>query len=162
LIFFSFTVLHSPVSVFNNYTTSSSEMSRVQTLSHTSAVDTLTTSIGKIGIRGSTVPLARNHKLDQWKSIEVTPVIGHEFGSDLQLSDVVKKDGKERDELIKDLAVLGEHRCSTVNERWCTDRRSVSQRGVVFFRSQDISVEEQKVLATKLGQVSLISSVAHS
>ena len=29
----------------------------------------------------------------------------------------------------------------------------VSQRGVVFFRDQDINIEEQKLLGTKLGEL---------
>ena len=33
-------------------------------------------------------------------------------------------------------------------------KRTVSQRGVVFFRDQDITIAEQKVLGTKLGELS--------
>ena len=32
-------------------------------------------------------------------------------------------------------------------------RATVSQRGVVFFRDQDINIEEQKLLGTKLGEL---------
>jgi len=34
-----------------------------------------------------------------------------------------------------------------------TDTTSVSQRGVVFFRNQDINIEDQKVLGQKLGEL---------
>lgn len=74
------------------------------TLTHT--IDSLTQKVGTLGVRGSTQPIPRNHSLDKWKSLEVTPFIGQEFGSDIQLSQIVN--APNADELIKDLAVLSE------------------------------------------------------
>ncbi|WVQ92502.1 hypothetical protein IAS59_006313 [Cryptococcus gattii] len=102
------------------------------TLTHT--IDSLTRKVGTLGVRGSTQPIPRNHSLDKWKSLEVTPFIGQEFGSDIQLSQIVN--APNADELIKDLAVL------------------ISQRGVVFFRAQDINVDDQKTLGKRLGELS--------
>ncbi len=34
-----------------------------------------------------------------------------------------------------------------------TIRHSVSERGVVFFRDQNLTIEEQKLLGTKLGEL---------
>jgi len=110
-------------------------MSQTQTLKLSKA-NTEANPVGTIGIRGSTVPLERNHSLDQWKSFESTPAIGQEFGPELQLSQIVKKEGKERDDLLRDMAVL------------------VSQRGVVFFRAQDLQPDEQLILARQLGTLS--------
>nr|KIR84851.1 taurine catabolism dioxygenase TauD [Cryptococcus tetragattii IND107] len=100
----------------------------------TQTIDSLTQKVGILGVRGSTQPIPRNHSLDKWKSFEVTPFIGQEFGSDIQLSQIVN--APNADELIKDLAVL------------------ISQRGVVFFRAQDINVDDQKTLGKRLGELS--------
>ena len=98
------------------------------------AIETLTETVGSLGLRGSTHPLSRNGSLDKFTSRDSTPVIGTEFTSELQLSKILQADNA--DQLIQDLAVL------------------VSQRGVVFFRSQDIGLEDQKVLGRKLGRLS--------
>ncbi|RMZ75382.1 hypothetical protein DV737_g5319, partial [Chaetothyriales sp. CBS 132003] len=74
-------------------------------------------------------PLKYSGSLDQYKSSDVTNVIGREF-PDLQLSEILHDDNK-----IRDLAIL------------------VSQRGVVFFRNQDLNIEDQKVLGQKLGEL---------
>jgi len=74
-------------------------------------------------------PLKYSGSLDQYKSTDTTPIIGREF-PDLQLSDILSDDAK-----IRDLAI------------------TVSQRGVVFFRNQDIDVEQQKLLGQKLGEL---------
>lgn len=60
---------------------------------------------------------------------ELTPVIGREY-PDVQLSELLKDD-----ELLRDLAI------------------TISHRGVVFFKNQDITPEQQKVLADKLGKL---------
>jgi len=116
-------------------------MSQTQTLNLQNTA--VSNSVGTIGLRGSTVPLARNHSLDKWSNFASTPVIGQEFGSDIQLSQIVKKDPKERDELLRDLAVL------------------VSQRGVVFFRGQDIQPDDQETLGLLLGRLSGNPSSSH-
>ncbi|KAF9447053.1 taurine catabolism dioxygenase [Macrolepiota fuliginosa MF-IS2] len=72
--------------------------------------------------------------LSQYESYEATPVIGTIFPDrTTQLSQLVE--ASNADELVHDLAVL------------------VSQRGVVFFKEQDLTVEQQKRLAQKLGEL---------
>ncbi|KAH8807968.1 alpha-ketoglutarate-dependent sulfonate dioxygenase [Xylogone sp. PMI_703] len=74
-------------------------------------------------------PLKYSGTLDQYESFDVTNVIGREYPK-LQLSEILNDDAK-----IRDLAIL------------------VSQRGVVFFRNQDLTIEDQKVLGQKLGEL---------
>ncbi|EXJ60572.1 hypothetical protein A1O7_04725 [Cladophialophora yegresii CBS 114405] len=74
-------------------------------------------------------PLTYSGSLDEYKSFDVTKVIGREF-PESQLSDILHDDRK-----IRDLAI------------------TVSQRGVVFFRNQDLSIEDQKILGSKLGEL---------
>lgn len=64
----------------------------------------------------------------------MTPSIGREFGSDLQLLDLIN--APNADELARDLAAL------------------VSRRGVCFFRGQDISGEDMLRLAAKISEMS--------
>jgi len=74
-------------------------------------------------------PLKYSGSLDQYESFDVTAVIGREYPK-LQLSDILNDDAK-----LRDLAI------------------TVSQRGVVFFRNQDLDIEKQKVLGQKLGEL---------
>ncbi|KAL5048119.1 hypothetical protein BDW71DRAFT_205662 [Aspergillus fruticulosus] len=74
-------------------------------------------------------PLKYSGSLDVFKSFDVTPIIGREF-PDLQLTDTLNDDQK-----IHDLAI------------------TVSRRGVVFFRNQRISSDEQKELGQKLDEL---------
>lgn len=74
-------------------------------------------------------PLHYNGSLDEYESFDITNVIGREYPK-ADLLDILKSDEK-----IRDLAI------------------TVSQRGVVFFRNQDISVEDQKTLGQKLGEL---------
>ncbi|KAL4922397.1 taurine catabolism dioxygenase TauD, TfdA family protein [Aspergillus aurantiobrunneus] len=74
-------------------------------------------------------PLKYSGTLDQYESFDVTAAIGKEFRT-LQLSDIVHDDAK-----IRDLGI------------------TVSQRGVVFFRNQDLNIEDQKTLAIKIGRL---------
>ncbi|RSL77589.1 hypothetical protein CEP51_008947 [Fusarium floridanum] len=74
-------------------------------------------------------PLTYSGSLDSEEQFDVTAVIGREFPN-LQLSEILKDDTK-----LRDLAVL------------------VSQRGVVFFRNQDINIEDQKYLGQRLGEL---------
>jgi len=74
-------------------------------------------------------PLQYSGALDNYESFDLTSVIGREFPK-VQLTEILQDDAK-----IRDLAVL------------------VSQRGVVFFRNQDINIDEQKVLGQKLGEL---------
>lgn len=86
---------------------------------------------GEATIAGNPVtkPLKYSGALDGYKSFDVTSVIGREY-PEANLLEILKDDEK-----IRDLAI------------------TVSQRGVVFFRNQDISVEEQKTLGQKLGEL---------
>ncbi|KAJ4157454.1 hypothetical protein NW754_009097 [Fusarium falciforme] len=86
------------------------------------------------GTKGSSAsrldgPLTYSGSLDSEEQFDVTAVIGREFPK-LQLSEILKDDTK-----LRDLAVL------------------VSQRGVVFFRNQDINIEDQKYLGQRLGEL---------
>ncbi|KAL4817405.1 hypothetical protein BDW67DRAFT_184070 [Aspergillus spinulosporus] len=74
-------------------------------------------------------PLKYSGSLDEYKSFDVTPIIGREY-PDLQLTDILHDDQK-----LRDLAI------------------TVSRRGVVFFRNQSINSDEQKVLGQKLGEL---------
>ncbi|KAH8115458.1 taurine catabolism dioxygenase [Phellopilus nigrolimitatus] len=78
-------------------------------------------------------PLVYSGSLDQFKSADVTPVIGREF-PDVQLTDLMKSE--DADAFLKDLAI------------------TISQRGVVFFRNQDIGIEHQKEFVQRLGELS--------
>ncbi|KAF2794619.1 taurine catabolism dioxygenase [Melanomma pulvis-pyrius CBS 109.77] len=79
-------------------------------------------------------PLQLKGVLDQFKSFDVTPVIGREF-VDVNLKDLLR--APNSDELIRDLAI------------------TISQRGVVFFRKQDdLDNDLQKELAQRLGEQS--------
>ncbi|KAK5708946.1 hypothetical protein LTR17_020226 [Elasticomyces elasticus] len=80
---------------------------------------------------GSTIrePLKYSGSLDEYESFDVTNVIGKEFPA-LQLSQILSEEAK-----IRDLAV------------------TVSQRGVVFFRNQDLKIDDQKLLGQKLGEL---------
>jgi len=73
--------------------------------------------------------------LSRFESYDETPQIGTRFpDKSVQLSQLLTS--PDSDELIKDLATL------------------VSHRGVVFFKDQDIKIEQQKELATRLGELS--------
>ncbi|KAH6686777.1 hypothetical protein F5X68DRAFT_134700 [Plectosphaerella plurivora] len=74
-------------------------------------------------------PIKYSGSLDSFESFDVTAVIGREFPG-LQLSEILHDDNK-----IRDLAIL------------------VSQRGVVFFRNQDLGIDDQKLLGQRLGEL---------
>ncbi|EXJ76894.1 hypothetical protein A1O3_10051 [Capronia epimyces CBS 606.96] len=97
------------------------------------AVDSIpvTKSVANNTTKDSTTkePLKYSGSLDEYKSFDVTNVIGREF-PELQLSSILNDDTK-----VRDLAIL------------------VSQRGVVFFRNQDLNIDDQKVLGQKLGEL---------
>jgi alpha-ketoglutarate-dependent taurine dioxygenase len=78
-------------------------------------------------------PLKPTGCLDNYHYFEVTPRVGRQY-TDLNLSDLVH--APNSDELIRELAVI------------------ISDRGVVYFRDQEMTLEEQKILAQKLGILS--------
>ena len=63
---------------------------------------------------------------------ELTPVMGRTYPT-LQLRDLVNHE--KADELIRDLAIV------------------ISRRGVVFFKNQDLTADEQKFLTNRLGHL---------
>ena len=93
-----------------------------------------------------TNPLQSSGSLEQYEHSSVTPIIGEEF-SKLQLSDILSDDQK-----IRDLAILGRWN-HLYNGFHTLTMATVSQRGVVFFRNQDINIEDQKTLGQKLGEL---------
>jgi hypothetical protein len=74
-------------------------------------------------------PLKYSGSFDQHQSIDLTSVIGREYAT-LQIADFLDDDAS-----VRDLAIL------------------CSERGVVFFRNQDITIEQLKVLTNKLGEL---------
>lgn len=79
--------------------------------------------------------LPSTSSLSTFKSHDETPHIGTRFpDKSVQLSKLLA--AANSDELIKDLATL------------------VSHRGVVFFTDQDITIDQQKELGTRLGELS--------
>ncbi|KAI1393088.1 alpha-ketoglutarate-dependent sulfonate dioxygenase [Hypoxylon trugodes] len=74
-------------------------------------------------------PLQYGGTLDSYRYFDVTPVIGREF-PEAQLNKILKDDAQ-----IRDLGI------------------TIAQRGVIFFRNQDLTVEQQKALGQKLGEL---------
>ncbi|KAM0752382.1 taurine catabolism dioxygenase [Meredithblackwellia eburnea MCA 4105] len=99
----------------------------------TQTLPTESKEVGSVALRGSYIPLKPTGALNKFKSFEVTPVIGREY-PEVQLRDLLN--AKDSDELLRELAII------------------ISQRNVVFFRNQDITIEEQKTLANRLGELS--------
>ncbi|KAF2664690.1 TfdA family taurine catabolism dioxygenase TauD [Microthyrium microscopicum] len=91
-----------------------------------------------ISIKAKTIeaarePLKYSGSLDQYKSIDLTPVIGTEY-PETNLVDLIN--APNADDLLRDLAI------------------KISQRGVVFFRSQDnLTNDIQKTLIQRLGEL---------
>ncbi|WFD45003.1 hypothetical protein MPSI1_003679 [Malassezia psittaci] len=78
-------------------------------------------------------PLKASGLLDSlYEFDEITPVMGRTY-PELQLRDLVHHE--KADELIRDLAI------------------TISRRGVVFFKNQDLSADEQKFLTNRLGHL---------
>ncbi|KAK8244362.1 hypothetical protein HDK77DRAFT_434418 [Phyllosticta capitalensis] len=78
-------------------------------------------------------PLKPSGALDQFKKIDLTPIIGTEF-PDVSLASLIN--APNADELLKELAI------------------TISRRGVVFFRAQDdLTNDQQKFLNQRLGEL---------
>lgn len=93
-------------------------------------------------------PLNYSGSLDNYEHFDITAVIGREFPK-LQLSGILNDDTK-----IQDLAITGDnfHNIQFHASILLTvNLTTVSQRGVVFFRKQDLTTYEMKILAQKLG-----------
>ncbi|KAG9245897.1 alpha-ketoglutarate-dependent taurine dioxygenase [Calycina marina] len=74
-------------------------------------------------------PMVNSGSLDKFTNRDLTPIIGREFEG-LQVRELLKAD----EQLIKDLAV------------------TVSERGVVFLRDQDVTPQEMKTLCERITQ----------
>ena len=74
--------------------------------------------------------MVNSGSLDKYKHQDLTPVIGREF-EDLQVTELLSADEK----LIKDLAV------------------TISERGVVFLRDQDVTPQQMKELMERITEV---------
>ncbi|KAJ3283526.1 hypothetical protein HDU79_008978 [Rhizoclosmatium sp. JEL0117] len=80
-------------------------------------------------------PLKRNFSLDKlYPSFKVQPHIGTEFAKEVKIRDLLN--APNTDELFLDLAVL------------------IAERNVAFFRDQDLTWDEQKEFADRLGRAS--------
>ena len=97
-------------------------------------------------------PLELKGVLNQFKSFDVTPVIGKEF-PEAKLAEWLR--APNSDELIRDLAITSAPLFYLLQPRQLTVAQPVSQRGVVFFRAQDgLDDTLQKELAQRLGKLS--------
>ena len=97
-------------------------------------------------------PLQLKGVLSQFKSFDVTPVIGKEF-PEAKLAEWLR--APNADELIRDLAITSPPLYYLFQIRQLTTIQPVSQRGVVFFRAQDgLDDNLQKELAQRLGELS--------
>jgi hypothetical protein len=70
--------------------------------------------------------LPRSDALVQYPSFDLTPVIGRQFTT-AQLSDWLQ--ARNSDELLRELAIV------------------ISERNVVFFKKQTLTIEEQKLVS---------------
>ncbi|KAJ3045225.1 hypothetical protein HDV00_011096 [Rhizophlyctis rosea] len=77
----------------------------------------------------SVKPLKASGALDKYEHFDVTPQIGREYPS-VQIKDIL-----DNDDLVRDLAI------------------TIAERGVVFFRKQDLTLAQQKRLIHRLGQL---------
>lgn len=75
-------------------------------------------------------PIVNTGSLDNYKHQDLTPIIGREFEG-LQVTDLLQG----HDQIVKDLAI------------------TISQRGVVFLRDQDVTPTQMKALMEKLTEV---------
>lgn len=97
-------------------------------------------------------PLQLKGVLNDFKSFDVTPVIGREF-SEAKLAEWLR--APNSDELIRDLAITSPSIFQDITESSTDGWAIVSQRGVVFFRAQDgLENALQKELAQRLGELS--------
>jgi alpha-ketoglutarate-dependent taurine dioxygenase len=103
-----------------------------------------TSAVPRVITKGAKSALRPAGSLDQFQKFDVTPVIGTEFKEGVQLASILS--APNSDELIRDLAILGNFDVSCAN--------LVAQRNVVFFRNQEINIDQQQSLGTRLGELS--------
>lgn len=92
-------------------------------------------------------PLVYSGSLDNYKHADITPVIGREYEG-LQVVDLLKAD----DQLIRDLAVTSKYLQLSSYVSPLT-MCSVSQRGVVFLRDQDVTPTQMKDFCLRLTEL---------
>jgi hypothetical protein len=97
--------------------------------------------------KGVRQPLKSSGSLKDFEKVDLTCVIGTEFGEGVQLAKFLE--APNADELLRDLALLGIYLTPTN-----FSNETVSQRGVVFFRSQEITSKQQERIGIKLGELS--------
>lgn len=91
-------------------------------------------------------PLKLSGVLDKYEHDELTPVIGREYPT-IQLRDLLEAPNSE--ELLRELGIISKlGRLFFDSYLWCV----VSRRGVVFFRNQDLTPEEQKEVTDKIAR----------
>ncbi|KAJ1569469.1 hypothetical protein HK405_004272 [Cladochytrium tenue] len=78
-------------------------------------------------------PLEPTGALAHLETVDLTRHIGTEFARGVQLSALLR--GPDSDAVLRDLAIL------------------ISRRGVVFFRDQDLGIDDHKELITRLGEL---------
>ncbi|KAK4056237.1 hypothetical protein OIO90_002680 [Microbotryomycetes sp. JL221] len=106
-----------------------------RTQTHTT-LDQVDSKFGSLALRGSHEPLHKKGLLDdkaKFDFIELTPVIGRQYDN-IQVKDLLVADNA--DELLRELAI------------------TVSERGVVIFKNQDLTIPEQTELGDRLGRLS--------
>ncbi|KAI9643872.1 hypothetical protein NHQ30_007223 [Ciborinia camelliae] len=81
-----------------------------------------------------TKPLVNNGMLDQYAYADLTPVIGRVFDEKVQMRDFLSEGRGDSEDLFNDLAFM------------------VSHRGVVFFRNQDITPEQMKLVVERISK----------
>lgn len=107
--------------------------------------------LATLRLTGATAPLQLGKSLNGFQKTDSTPLIGTEFARGVQIAELLK--APNADELIRDLAILGKLPISTALIFYIEILSAVSQRGVVFFRDQELTINEQKLLGTKLGEL---------
>lgn len=92
-------------------------------------------SNGPLKLVSQPAPLKQSGILSSYPQGHLTPLLGTVF-KDIDLSKILRAGGRECDDVIRDLAI------------------AISERGVGVFPGQkDLSVADQKLLCTKLGQL---------
>lgn len=119
----------------------------------TTQTQTRNAAVGSLSLSGAVVsPLEPTGVLDQYKPVDLTPIIGRQF-SELQLKKLLY--APNSDELLRELAITSESSRSHPRRRSRSRPLSVHRRNVVFFKTQEeqLTDPELKTLARKLGQL---------
>ena len=96
-----------------------------------------------------TSPITYTGSLDSFQHQDLTPVIGREF-TGLQIAHILESEPEQRDRMIRDVAVTGTSDSLSLPERKVYSENSVSQRGVVFLRDQNVTHLQMKDFCERL------------